>query len=583
MHDPPSGHHPHDGPPRGASPLGTDPGVRGAAFPPAFGRWSGGIPLHRDPLHRDPLDRDGALVAALDRCDVPVAVVRSGERLEAVTGGQPDEASAAGSDVRPLVAWLPAVPVSSLGDPTFIRDHGVSAAYVGGAMANGIASVELVTALAGEGLLGFFGAAGLTVDEVAAAIDRLSPLGDRPHGYNLIHSPNEPRVERELVELYLRRGVRSAEASAFLDLTPPVVRYRVAGVRPGPDGAPVPARRLMAKVSRREVARHFLSPPPAAILDALVREGSITDDEARLARHLPMCDDLTAEADSGGHTDSRPLITLLPSLVALAKESAREHGFARPVRVGAAGGIATPWSVHAAFSLGAAYVVLGSVHQSCVEAGTSDTVRALLAEAEPTDVAMAPAADMFEMGVELQVLRRGTMFPMRARKLYELYRDHDAWESIPETERTQVERTHFRASFDEVWRETRTFFEARDPAQVERAANDPKHRMALAFRWYLGLSSAWANRGDDTRRLDYQVWCGPAMGAFNEWARGSHLEPPAGRRVADVSAALLDGAARLERAHTMRLAGLELPADAPDLRPRPRTPGTRPAPARTSA
>ena len=27
---------------------------------------------------------------------------------------------------------------------------------------------------------------------------------------------------------------------------------------------------------------------------------------------------------------------------------------------------------------------------------------------------MAPAADMFEMGVKLQVLKRGTMFPMRA-------------------------------------------------------------------------------------------------------------------------------------------------------------------------
>ena len=37
---------------------------------------------------------------------------------------------------------------------------------------------------------------------------------------------------------------------------------------------------------------------------------------------------------------------------------------------------------------------------------------------------MAPAADMFEMGVKLQVLKRGTMFPMRAQKLYELYRAH---------------------------------------------------------------------------------------------------------------------------------------------------------------
>jgi NAD(P)H-dependent flavin oxidoreductase YrpB (nitropropane dioxygenase family) len=49
-------------------------------------------------------------------------------------------------------------------------------------------------------------------------------------------------------------------------------------------------------------------------------------------------------------------------------------------------------------------------------------VREMLAQAEQADVIMAPAADMFEMGVKLQVLKRGTMFAMRAAKLYELYR-----------------------------------------------------------------------------------------------------------------------------------------------------------------
>jgi NAD(P)H-dependent flavin oxidoreductase YrpB (nitropropane dioxygenase family) len=41
-----------------------------------------------------------------------------------------------------------------------------------------------------------------------------------------------------------------------------------------------------------------------------------------------------------------------------------------------------------------------------VEAGTSDTVRQMLAEAEQADVAMAPSADMFELGVKVQVLKR---------------------------------------------------------------------------------------------------------------------------------------------------------------------------------
>ena len=521
-----------------------------------------------------------SIAETFDQLERDFVVVQSSPPAEtlAISGGTFVTPGATGS--LPVLAHLPAAPPGFLGDRSFRDDYEVSLAYVAGAMANGIASVELVTALARARILSFFGAAGLTIEEVARALDRLAPLGELPYGVNLIHAPGEPRVERDLVDLVLARGVRAAEASAFLELTPAIVKFRVTGVRRGPDGVPIPARRLMAKVSRREVARRFLSPPPTEILDALLRDRAITADEHTLARHLPMCDDLTAEADSGGHTDNRPLVTLLPSLIALRDEISQREGYPRAPRVGAAGGIGTPWAAHAAFSLGAAYVVVGSVHQSCLEAGTSDAVRRLLAVSESTDVAMAPAADMFEMGVELQVLRRGTMFSMRARQLYELYRRYPSWEQIPAADQSKVEKTHFRDSFDAVWEHTRTFFLARDPDQVARADSDPKHKLALVFRWYLGLSSAWANRGDPERTLDYQIWCGPAMGAFNEWVRGSAFEAPENRRVVDVATALMDGAARVSRADLLRRAGLALPSGVPDLRPRP-NPIDSPAPART--
>ncbi len=44
---------------------------------------------------------------------------------------------------------------------------------------------------------------------------------------------------------------------------------------------------------------------------------------------------------------------------------------------------------------------------------------------------MAPSADMFEMGVKVQVLKTGTMFAMRASKLYELYTKYDSIEADP--------------------------------------------------------------------------------------------------------------------------------------------------------
>jgi PfaD family protein len=362
--------------------------------------------------------------------------------------------------------------------------------------------------------------------------------------------------------------VHLVSASAYLDYTLPLVRYRVHGIRRDAAGRVEAPNRIVAKVSRIEVASKFFAPPPAKLLAELVSRGEITAEQAEMAATIPLAQDLTVEADSGGHTDNRPALALVPTMLALRDRMQAEHGYEMPLRVGAAGGVATPHAVAAAFALGADYVLTGSVNQACVEAGTSDTVREMLAAAEQADVTMAPAADMFEMGVELQVLKRGTMFPMRARKLYEFYRAHAGLDELPAPAVAMLEKSVFRQSIAAVREETERFWSARDPAQVERAHRDPKHEMALVFRWYLGMSSRWANRGEPGREVDYQVWCGPSMGAFNEWARGSFLEQPARRRVVDVAHNLLHGAAVLARANAVRRQGVDLAAECVDVRPR---------------
>ena len=127
------------------------------------------------------------------------------------------------------------------------------------------------------------------------------------------------------------------------------------------------------------------------------------------------------------------------------------------------------------------------------------------------------------------------MFPMRAQKLYEFYRSCDAIDTIPTAERERLEQQVFRQPLEAVWEETVRFFNERDPEVIARAQNHPKRKMALIFRWYLGLSSRWSNHGEDGREADYQIWCGPAMGAFNDWVRGSYLEAPENRRVVEVA------------------------------------------------
>jgi trans-AT polyketide synthase/acyltransferase/oxidoreductase domain-containing protein len=559
---------------------------------PGLGTWLPGA--------EPPAFEESGLHAAVSRMREPAHVVREGTRgrLGVAFGGLVEppaidpgdgpgdgrqigggaRASAVTSGPRGsgylVLGTLPPLYPEWLGERAFTEEHRLRFPYVAGEMANGIATPRLVVAMARAGMLGFYGAAGLTLARLDSALDEIErALGTdsaaAAWGSNLIHSPAEPDLEEAVADLYLRRGVKRICASAFMGLTPAVVRCAATGLTRDGRGRIVRRHRLIAKISRPEVAELFMGPAPPALLEDLVRAGKLQAAEAALAAQVPVAEDITVEADSGGHTDNRPLGALFPVIQALRDATARRHGWPSPIRVGAAGGLGTPAAVAAAFSLGAAYVVTGTVNQAAVEAGLSADGKSLLAQAGIADVIMAPAADMFEMGVKVQVLRRGTMFGPRALRLYELYRNHESLEAMPAAVRERLEREILGASCTHVWAEVRHYFQTRDPRDLARAEREPRHRMALIFRWYLGLSSRWAMAGETGRRLDYQIWCGPAMGAFNAWVKNSFLEAPEQRTVVQIALNLLEGAATLTRAQQLRSAGVAIPAAAFAYTPRP--------------
>ncbi len=459
-----------------------------------------------------------------------------------------------------VLAYAPALLPENLGDPFFKKNYNLKYAYVAGAMANGITSARMVEEAGRAGMIGFFGSAGLEPDDVLKAIIQLKQSLDHlPFGFNLIHTPHNPEYEMRIVQLYIDSGVRLISASAYIDLTYPLVYYRIKGIHQNQHGDIICPNKVIAKVSRVEVAEKFFSPAPEKIISILLEKKLITEQEAQLSTKIPVAESLTAEADSGGHTDNRPAISLLPTMLALRDRIVDKYQYKKPVCVGLAGGISTPLSAAGAFAMGAAYLLTGSVNQSCVEAGTSETVRKMLSEASQADVTMAPAADMFEMGVKVQVLKRGTMFSIRAHKLYKLYNDYDRFENIPENEKTMLEKNFFQRTFDETWQQTKAFFLKHDPKQIEKAEHDPKHKMALVFRSYLGQSSKWAITGDPARKMDYQIWSGPAMGAFNEWVKGSFLEKLENRKTVTVAMNLLFGASVVTRANWLSNQGVVLP------------------------
>lgn len=466
---------------------------------------------------------------------------------------------------------LPPTYPERLGDRQFTHDHNIRFPYVVGEMARGIATPQMVIAAAEAGLLGFYGSAGLQVDEIRKGLTEIcNGLGDTnaAWGANVIHTPQQPGYEADVIDLFLKHSVRRVSASAYMRLSPEIVRYTCLGLTLSANGHIVRANHVFAKVSRAEVAAQFMAPAPKKILDQLVQNGRISTEQAHLGALVPVAADITAEADSGGHTDNRPASVVFSSLAQARTRISKQFSYPpNTIRIGLAGGIATPQGVASAFQMGAAYVLTGSVNQSAVESGLSLAGRESLAAAGPADVMMAPAADMFEQGVKVQVLKRGTLFAMRGERLYAMYRSGAQFDSLSVKDQAWVENV-LGEPFESAWQATRAYLSNINPDTVAKADEDGNKKFALVCRRYLFMGAQWAREGVEDRKSDFQIWCGPAMGAFNEWVKDTPLEPLIARTVKQIAWNLLEGGAVLTRAAQLRSVGVAVPADMFSFSPR---------------
>ncbi|WP_428836836.1 ACP S-malonyltransferase [Streptomyces cuspidosporus] len=407
-----------------------------------------------------------------------------------------------------------AVAADDLGAASFRERYQLRRAYLVGSLYGGISGPEMLRASAKAGLLGFLGTGGLTGAELDKHLsDLVSDLGlGGSFGVNLLYRHRAPQEESALVDLLLRHGVDLVEASGFPLITPALVRFRLKGGR------------ILAKVSRTDVAAAFLAPPPERLVAALLADGEVTEEEARAAARRPMADDLCVEADGGWLSNAADLVTLLPAVLRLRDEIALPG---HHVHVGCAGGIGTPEAAAAAFLLGADFVLTGSVNQCSAEAATSAQVKDLLQAAHEYDVDTAPWGDMFELGVRARYLKRGLFFPARASQLHELWRRHASLAELDDDTRSKV--------LDRCL--------AGEPLPTPPPGTDPKTELAEVFRRYFTRGFRLAVTGDGRSRVDYLIHCGPSMGAFNHLVADTPLQPWRARTVEAIADTLMEGAA----------------------------------------
>ncbi|WP_281285985.1 PfaD family polyunsaturated fatty acid/polyketide biosynthesis protein [Melghirimyces algeriensis] len=494
--------------------------------------------LKKRPNKQNPLSREG-----------------KGNVKEALEAPSMTEASATSVPMDKAPALLKQKPVGqgkqdnvirpeSLGNPLFQTRYGCKWSYMAGSMAQGIASEASVIAMAEAKLLSFFGSAGLDGTRLASHIEHIqSAVGlHKPYGMCLIANVNNPEEEWEQAKLFITYGVPFIEASAFSTITAPLVYCRIKGIKKDKDGSIYFPRRIIGKCSRLEVAKQFMTPPPGDLVDQLLEEGWITKDEARLSQSIPMVDDIALEADSGGHTDQGVLSALVPSVLALRKDIQYTYSYPELILVGCGGGIGTPEAVASAFMLGADFIFTGSVNQCTVESGAHDVIKALLSTITIHDTAVTVAGDMFEIGAKAQVVRKHTQFYNRANRLYELFMQYDAIEEIPDEIKQEIETHYFKRTFAEVWDLVCEYKKKKNPQHLMEAQANPRFKMALIFKWYFAYCNRATLNGDLSEKDNFQIFCGPALGAFNQWVKGTPYEDWKKRHVVDVAALLMQQA-----------------------------------------
>lgn len=438
------------------------------------------------------------------------------------------------------------VDLKGLGSQSFLKHHQVKYPYVAGSMCDGISSEKLVTKMAQSGFLAFLGTDGLSVKEIEdlikSCVATLKP--EQSYGVNVHCRPGNSTEQKQLIDLCLKHRVPCIEISGFDQISFDLIKYRTKGLSRSGDQISI-KNKILLKTAKTETAALFMQPAPVHILDKLLSEQCITPDEHLMAQTVPVVDDICVEGDAAWKTEQTSTLIKLPEIIRLREQ--RRSSLSNAVRIGCSGGVGTPEAIAAVFMLGADFVLTGSINQCTVEANTGDSIKQMLSTLSSEDTCCVPAGDLFESGARAQVVRKGVYFPARAQKLYDLYRLHDGLGDISAQNKQQLEKHFFHRSFESIFQE---LVDTEDSEEIRKANESSKYKMAKVFKWYFERAKKLPLNGKDQDPDNYQIYCGPALGAFNQWAADTPYEQWQNRHVDKMALSLLSAAVDFLKSQT---------------------------------
>lgn len=408
--------------------------------------------------------------------------------------------------------------VNGLGSLSFKEEYQTDIAYAAGGIRDGISSVSMIKKLADSNILGFLGTKGLDIHKIKGLLESAFNMVEHEKiGVHVACDVLKPENNNQQLKLMIDKDIRRLQISGYQKPDEWIYEYRIRNIQYSEKHKVESPYKLLVCVNNLKAAEEFLKPIKKDYIKKLIELKKLTQIEAEMADSLPVCDDICIENTGMGAGG----FGWISSIKKLNERIGQSSSLRKEVRVGICGGIGNPQMLALAFFAGADFIMTDTINQCTVEAETSAHVKDLLQSAKENDFTFAPADDLFEFGERISVLKRGTLYPARAQKVYDIYSKYASVEEISKADTKLLTEKYFGIKLSEMYQRI-----MKTVSEEERKliSEQPKYKLGLIMKGYLQECFHQAQAGEKESEINYGIAVERDMADINRWLQGTDIE-----------------------------------------------------------